>query len=251
MKPRCEAGHVRAKFSATLEKGNREARPGARRNCLAVDPGAAWACQARYDSAGRHDGGLWPLPAVNPRSGSCPCRKLKLEPGSEPSAMPSDDGLRLEDSHRVQYLGSQVIEPRKHQAVDIADGYPLARPTPEHIELMPKGENFGLQRCARGTPGLGVPDQLEEIAHRRDWVYGRYSGRGDPIGGVSARHSRSCGRFRRHSGWSIASSSRCPQPRPRAEAVQCIACRTWSLSGTFPPREDFFPRCIESHRPAP
>jgi hypothetical protein len=45
-------------------------------------------------------------------------------------AMPSDDGLRLEDFHRVQHLGSQVIEPRKHQAIDIADGYPLWRPTP-------------------------------------------------------------------------------------------------------------------------
>jgi hypothetical protein len=61
MTPRCEADHVRAKFSATREKANREARPGARRNCLAVDLGAAWACQARYDSAGTHDGGLWPL----------------------------------------------------------------------------------------------------------------------------------------------------------------------------------------------
>jgi hypothetical protein len=34
----------------------------------------------------------------------------------------------LEDFHRVQHVGSQVIEPRKHQAVDIADGYPLGRP---------------------------------------------------------------------------------------------------------------------------
>jgi hypothetical protein len=84
--------------------------------------------------------------------------------------MPSDDGLRLEDFHRVQHLGSQVIEPRKHQAIDIADGYPLGRPTPQHIELMPKGENFGLQGRARTEqPGHGVPDQLEKIAHRRDY----------------------------------------------------------------------------------
>jgi hypothetical protein len=77
--------------------------------------------------------------------------------------MPSDDGLRLEDIHHVQHLGSQVIEPRKHQAIDIADGNPLGRPTPQHIELMPKGENFGLQGCARPEqPGHGVPDQLEE-----------------------------------------------------------------------------------------
>jgi hypothetical protein len=35
---------------------------------------------------------------------------------------------------------------------------------------MAKDENFGLQRCARPQqPGPGVPDQLEEIAHRRDY----------------------------------------------------------------------------------
>jgi hypothetical protein len=35
---------------------------------------------------------------------------------------------------------------------------------------MPKGENFGLHGCARPEqPGHGVPDQLEEIAHRRDY----------------------------------------------------------------------------------
>ena len=81
--------------------------------------------------------------------------------------MPSDDGLRLEDFHRVQHLGSQAIEPRKHQAIDVAYGYPLGRPTPEHIELTAKDENFGLQRCARPQqPGHCVPDQLEEITHR-------------------------------------------------------------------------------------
>jgi hypothetical protein len=75
--------------------------------------------------------------------------------------MPSDDGLRLEDFHRVQHLGSQLIEPRKHQAIDIADGNPLWRPTSQHIELMPS-ENFALQGCARPEqPGHGVPDQLE------------------------------------------------------------------------------------------
>ena len=69
--------------------------------------------------------------------------------------MPSDDGLRLEDFHRVQHLGSQVIEPRKHQAIDIADDNPLGRPTPQHIELMPKGER---------TLGLTIPPNLLAVA---------------------------------------------------------------------------------------
>jgi hypothetical protein len=35
---------------------------------------------------------------------------------------------------------------------------------------MPKGENFGLQGCAQPEqPGHGVPDQLEQIAHRCDY----------------------------------------------------------------------------------
>jgi hypothetical protein len=75
--------------------------------------------------------------------------------------MPSDDGLRLEDFHRLQHLRSQAIEPRRHQAIDVSDGVPLGRTTPQHIELMPKGEKFGLQRRARSQqPGHCVPDQL-------------------------------------------------------------------------------------------
>jgi hypothetical protein len=54
---------------------------------------------------------------------------------------------RGEDFHRVQHLRSQVIERRKHQAIDIADGDSLGRSTPQYIELMAKDENFGLQGC--------------------------------------------------------------------------------------------------------
>jgi hypothetical protein len=84
--------------------------------------------------------------------------------------MPFDDGLRLEDFHRLQHRRSKAIEPRKHQAIDVANGDPLGRSTPQHIELMAKDEKFGLQRCARPQqPGHCVPDQLEEIAHRGDY----------------------------------------------------------------------------------
>jgi hypothetical protein len=72
----------------------------------------------------------------------------KVGPETRPDSPPIDHGLRLEEFHRVQNLGSQVIEPRKHQVIDIADSNPLGRPTRQDIELMPKGENFGLQGCA-------------------------------------------------------------------------------------------------------
>jgi hypothetical protein len=46
--------------------------------------------------------------------------------------------------------------------------HPIPDGSTQRSELMPKGENFGLQGYARPEqPGHGVPDQLEEIAHRR------------------------------------------------------------------------------------
>jgi phage terminase large subunit-like protein len=64
-------------------------------------------------------------------------------------------------------LRNQATEPRKHQAIDVSDGNPLGRSPPQHIELMAKDENFGLQRCARPQqPGHCVPGQPEEITHR-------------------------------------------------------------------------------------
>ncbi len=57
---------------------------------------------------------------------------ISSAPGTEAGAMPSDDGLRLEYFHRVQRLRSQAIEPRNHQAIDVSDGDPLGRSTPQH-----------------------------------------------------------------------------------------------------------------------
>jgi hypothetical protein len=41
--------------------------------------------------------------------------------------MPTDNGLRLEDLHRIEYSGSQAIKPDEYQAIDVADGHPLRR----------------------------------------------------------------------------------------------------------------------------
>jgi hypothetical protein len=101
--------------------------------------------------------------------------------------MPSDDGLRLEDFHHGQHLGSQVIEPRKHQAIDIADDKPLWRPTPQHIELMPKART-SVCKAARDRNGPATAYQINlrrspiaailgRFAGDRQlfWVYGRYT----------------------------------------------------------------------------
>jgi hypothetical protein len=81
-----------------------------------------------------------------------------------------------------------VIEPRKHQAIDIADGNPLRRPTPQRIELMPKGENFGFKAARdRKSPAPAYQINLRRsliaviidrfAGDRRLFsVYGRYKG---------------------------------------------------------------------------
>src|SRR5262245_53354182 len=79
---------------------------------------------------------------------------------------PTDDRLRLDDFHRVQHFWSQPIQPGKNQAIDVADGHPLWRSTTQYIELMSKGEDFGLQRGTRPEQSdHGAPNQPEEIAH--------------------------------------------------------------------------------------
>ena len=84
--------------------------------------------------------------------------------------MPTDDRLRLEDFQRIQHFRNQPIEPGKHQSIDIADGHPLWRPPSQHIDLMSKDEDFGLQRGARPEQSdHGAPDQPDEIAHRNDY----------------------------------------------------------------------------------
>ena len=102
--------------------------------------------------------------------------------------MPSDHRLGLEDFQRVQRIRSQPIEPSKHQPIDVADHHPLRGSTPQHIELMPKDEDFGLQCRPRPEQSdRRPPDQLEEIAHSNDyqpiagdrqlfWVCGRDNG---------------------------------------------------------------------------
>jgi hypothetical protein len=59
--------------------------------------------------------------------------------------MPTDYCLWLQDRQRVQYFGNQAIEPDKHKAIDAAEGHPLRRSTAQHIELVTKNEDFGLQ----------------------------------------------------------------------------------------------------------
>jgi hypothetical protein len=117
--------------------------------------------------------------------------------------MPSDDGLRLENFHRVQHLGSQVIKPRKHQAIDIADGRPLGRSTPQHIELMPRARTSVCKAARdRNSPATAYQINLrrspiavviDRFAGDRQLfcVYGRYRGLSPTITEFPFRPARS------------------------------------------------------------
>ena len=84
--------------------------------------------------------------------------------------MPSDHRCRLENFQRVQHPGHQTIELRKHETIDIAEDRSLRRFTTQHIELMPKDKDFGVQcRLRPEQAGHETPNQPAEIAHRQDY----------------------------------------------------------------------------------
>ena len=84
--------------------------------------------------------------------------------------MPPDYRFRPEDFQRVQNIRIQPIKPGKHPTIDVAENYPLSRFTPQHIELVPKDKDFGLQGSPRPEqPDDSAPDQPAEIAHRGDY----------------------------------------------------------------------------------
>jgi hypothetical protein len=65
---------------------------------------------------------------------------------------PRRDGPTIEQSCR----GAM---PAKHQAIYVADGHPLRRFAPQHIELVSKDKDFKLQCGPRPEqPGYGTPD---------------------------------------------------------------------------------------------
>src|SRR5216683_6399482 len=82
--------------------------------------------------------------------------------GSESSAVPADHRLRFENFQGVQYSRSHTIERSKHKAVNVTERQPLWGFAPQHVELMSKDKDLGLQRSPRpeqsdqGAPGLSA-----------------------------------------------------------------------------------------------
>jgi hypothetical protein len=65
-------------------------------------------------------------------------------------------------------LNDQQVEPRKHQAVNIAEGQSLQGFAPQHVELMSKDKVLGFQHSPRPEQSdQGAPDQPAKVAHRQ------------------------------------------------------------------------------------
>ena len=87
--------------------------------------------------------------------------------GSQASAVPADHCLWLENLQGVQYSRSHTIERSKDKAVNVTERQPLWGFAPQHVELMSKDKDLGLQRSPRPERSdQGAPDQLAKIAHR-------------------------------------------------------------------------------------
>src|SRR2546421_3055552 len=86
-------------------------------------------------------------------------RGLPAPIGSKAGAMPPDHRCRLEDFQRFQHMRRQIIECRKHQAVDIGEDWALRRLTTQHIELMSKGGSACNAARDRIQPGNETPNQ--------------------------------------------------------------------------------------------
>jgi hypothetical protein len=85
--------------------------------------------------------------------------------------MPTDHGLRLENFQCVQDAGGQPIEGNKYQAVSIGEDQALRRLAAQHVELMSKHEDFGLQRRSRPDQ----PVKASQISLQRSLITGQAS----------------------------------------------------------------------------
>jgi hypothetical protein len=74
--------------------------------------------------------------------------------------------MRLENFQCVQYSRSHTTERSKDKAVNVTERQPLWGFAPQHVELMSKDKDLGLQRSPRPERSdQGAPDQLAKIAH--------------------------------------------------------------------------------------
>jgi hypothetical protein len=59
--------------------------------------------------------------------------------------MPADHRIGFDDLQRSENTGSQPVKPGKYESVDAGEGAACRGLTAQHIQLMPKHKDLGLQ----------------------------------------------------------------------------------------------------------
>ncbi len=83
------------------------------------------------------------------RGGSPAGSRFPAPIGSEPCAVPTDHGIRLDDRQRAPNIGEQPIEADQYQSVDAAEQKPLWRGPPQDIDLLAQHQDLRLKLCSR------------------------------------------------------------------------------------------------------
>jgi hypothetical protein len=77
--------------------------------------------------------------------------------------------VRLDDHQGVQNAGCDLIEACKNEAIKIAENKPLRCFSSQHIELVAKHQDLGLERGSRPEePVDHPPNQFEQIPHEAE-----------------------------------------------------------------------------------
>src|SRR6266496_2456349 len=101
---------------------------------------------------------LWPSPAGS---------RFPAPIGSEPCAVPTDHGIRLDDRQRAPNIGEQPIEADQYQSVDAAEEKPLWRGPPQDIDLLAQYQDLRLKLCSRSEQvDDHPPDQSAKVPHQ-------------------------------------------------------------------------------------
>src|SRR6266571_2354025 len=87
--------------------------------------------------------------------------------GSEPCAVPTDHGIRLDDRQRAPNIGEPPIEADEYQSVGAAEEKPLWRGPPQGIDLLAQHQDLRLKLCSRSEQvDEHPPDQSAKVPHR-------------------------------------------------------------------------------------
>jgi len=97
-------------------------------------------------------------PAARPRLPAPVC--------SEPRAMPSEQGVRLDDRQRRPNIREQPPQADENQSVGPAEGRPLWPRSPQNIDLLPQHQVLSLKRHPRSEQAdHRPPDQSAKVPH--------------------------------------------------------------------------------------